>query len=182
MTLLATLLVVPGIAIFWNHLPKDIAHSTVPKPMALKTEAPQFASEDFGESATSVSMFVPESVSPSLPEMCPAPVIPPPVSKVASEVPVQQVLVQPARTAASPQDFESLELRLKALGAAYYRLEKWGNRGELFRFSCFVTPPEPYSYEKHFQAIGVDAVATMRSVIDEIETWKNARTDSMIRR
>lgn len=176
MTLLATLLVVPGIAIFWNHLPKDIVHSSVQKPTALKTETTQFSHKDSGESVTSVSVFAPEPISSSPPEMRPEPVISPPVSKVASEVPAQQVLRESSPTAASPQDFESLEIRLKALGATYYRLEKWGNRGELFRFSCFVTPSGPYSYEKHFQAIGADAITTMRSVMNEIETWKNSRT------
>jgi len=159
-TLLAILLVVPGIAVFWNHLPKD----SVPplgQTASLQTEESEFfhvnLHKDTGESAmpatASATAFVPE------------PAIPPPVPKVAAEVPSTVPLP-------SPQDYESLAQHLKALGATYYRLEKWGNRGELFRFSCFVTPPEPYSYEKHFQAIGADAVMTMRSVIAEIETWR----------
>ena len=175
-TLLAILVAVPGIAIFWNHLPKDPMHPLGQKAMTPKTEEMQFSHRDSGESAMPVAVYAPESVYPSLQETFPAPAISPPTPKVASEVPIQQTIQQaawePARTAASPQDFESLELRLKALGATYYRLEKWGNRGELFRFSCFVTPSEPYAYEKHFQAIGADAVTTMLSVIAEIETWK----------
>ena len=175
-TLLATLLVVPGIAIFWNHLPKDLVHQWGRKWNS-NTEPMQFSHEDSAESATPVSVLVPEPVYPSLQDTFPTPAILPPTPKVASEVPLQQSIQQaawePARATASPQNFDPLELRLKALGATYYRLEKWGNRGELFRFSCFVTPSEPHTYEKHFQAIGTDAVTTIRSVIAEIETWKN---------
>ena len=165
-TLLATLMFVPGIAIFWNHLPKDI----VPQPIQ------KSATPDTGESTTSVPVFAMESVHPFPLETHLEPAIPPPTPKVASEVPAPQIVGELSQSTASPQDFGSLELRLKALGATYYRLEKWGNRGELFRFSCFVTPSEPYAYEKHFQAIGADAVTTMCSVIADIEAWKNART------
>jgi len=166
-TLLATLLVVPGIAVFWNHLPRDIVYQSEQKTTTPKTDETEFfhvnLREDSGKSATSVTAFVPE------------PAMPPPTPKIASEVSIPQVVGTHSYPAPSPspQDFESLAQHLKALGATYYRLEKWGNRGELFRFSCFVTPSEPYAYERHFQAIGADAVMTIRSVIAEIETWKN---------
>ena len=155
-TLLATLIAVPGIAVFWNHLPKNPVSHPAPLPAAPVTEESFFFHEDSRESA--------------------APVISPPTPKVASDAAIQQVSWEQSQpTPPPPQDFAALERHLKALGATYYRLEKWGNRGELFRFSCFVTSSEPYSYEKHFQAIGTDTAAVMRSVIADIETWKNAR-------
>jgi len=178
-TLLAVLLIVPGIAIFWNQLPRDIAPQSVQKSAISHTEEPQFFRRDTNESTASASVFAPESVYPSLPETHPVLAISPPTPKVASEGLGQPIAGEPPRKTASPQDFASLELHLKSLGATYYRLEKWGSRGELFRFSCFVTPSEPYAYEKHFQAIGDDAVATMRSVIAEIETWKTVRTSRL---
>ncbi|MDR3198428.1 MAG: hypothetical protein LBU34_11225 [Planctomycetaceae bacterium] len=73
----------------------------------------------------------------------------------------------------SPQrNFPILESQLKQLGAKYYRLEKWGSRGELFRFSCCVSPSEPYQYQKYFQAIDSDELRVMESVIEEIKRWK----------
>ncbi|MDR2757529.1 MAG: hypothetical protein LBC20_17705 [Planctomycetaceae bacterium] len=73
----------------------------------------------------------------------------------------------------SPQrNFPILETQLKQLGAKYYRLEKWGSRGELFRFSCYVSPSEPYQYQKYFQAIDSDELRVMESVIEEIKRWK----------
>jgi hypothetical protein len=70
------------------------------------------------------------------------------------------------------QSFPVLENQLKQLGAKYYRLEKWGSRGELFRFSCYVSPSEPYQYQKYFQAIDTDELKVMESVIEEIKRWK----------
>ncbi|MDR2706495.1 MAG: hypothetical protein LBC02_12010 [Planctomycetaceae bacterium] len=76
-------------------------------------------------------------------------------------------------TATVPQQsFSVLENQLKQLGAKYYRLEKWGSRGELFRFSCYVSPSEPYQYQKYFQAIDTDELRVMESVIEEIKRWK----------
>ncbi|MDR0610761.1 MAG: hypothetical protein LBG58_11670 [Planctomycetaceae bacterium] len=70
------------------------------------------------------------------------------------------------------QSFPVLENQLKQLGAKYYRLEKWGSRGELFRFSCYVSSSEPYQYQKYFQAIDSDELRVMESVIEEIKRWK----------
>jgi hypothetical protein len=172
--LLATLIFVPGIAIFWNHLPKAHVNKSSPKPVAIKTEESQFIRKDSSESAVFISALPPESISPSLPEPIIEPTFSPPAPRVASEVSIQQVSWERSQQQ-PPQNFELLEQYLKTLGATYYRLEKWGNRGELFRFSCFVTPLEPHSYEKHFQAIGADAVTVMRSVIAEIEAWKSVK-------
>jgi len=171
--LLATLIFVPGIAIFWNNLPKNFVSKPAPKPVATKTEEAQSFRKDSSETATSLSTFMSESIHPSLPATPIEPAISLPTPKTASDVPIQQVSWDGYQKQ-PPQNFELLEQHIKALGATYYRLEKWGNRGELFRFSCFVTPLEPHSYEKHFQAIGADAVTVMRSVITDIEAWKNA--------
>ena len=72
----------------------------------------------------------------------------------------------------SRHSFSELENRLKQLGAKYYRLEKWGSNGELYRFSCYVTPSGTQQYQKHFQAIDSDELRVMESVIRDIEHWK----------
>lgn len=172
-TLLATLGVVPGIAIFWNHLPRSIANPSASKRTIPQTEIGQSMREDSSESARSMSMLVPGTIYPPSPVVSMEPTFSSQAPKTASEVSIQQVSWDPSRRE-PPQNFESLQNRLKALGATYYRLEKWGNRGELFRFSCFVTPSESDAYEKHFQSIGADAVTVMCSVITDIEAWKSS--------
>ena len=171
-TLLAVLVALPGIAICWNHLPKDPWSESPSSQPPSKTNKTQLFRKNSSE-ATDVSLFAPESAYPPLPEIQMEPMAAQPMPMVASDGTIQQVSWEQSQTE-PPQHFESLALHLKMLGATYYRLEKWGNRGELFRFSCFVAPSESYSYEKHFQAIGADAVTVMQSVIAEIEQWKKS--------
>ena len=150
-TLLATLVLVPGIAIFWNHLPENLVHKSEPKPVVPKTEK-----------SLSDSLSVPETiVEPDIP-----------APKYSSYVAVQQVSWEQPPTEL-PMGFDALKQYLDALGAKYYCLEKWGASGDLFRFSCLVAPSESSSYEKHFQAIGTDAMGVMQKVIGEIEQWRN---------
>ena len=145
--LLGTLIVVPGIAIFWNHLPKNPVYRTSPATHSLPATP--------SESVHTVLSPVPSSIQPAVPQA---------IQHIARGQ--AQALPMP------PLDFTALEHRLKALGATYYQLEKWGDRGELFRFVCLVTPPGAYGYEKHFQSIGTDAIALIQSVIADIEAWK----------
>ncbi len=70
------------------------------------------------------------------------------------------------------QNFPRLESELQTLGAKYYRLEKWGSRGELFRFSCYVAASEPYSYQKLFEAVDNDGIRVMERVIADIRAWR----------
>lgn len=154
---------VPGIAVFWNHLPKNFASEPVPKRSLPKSEKTQIFRKDSSKSADSVAEFTQESVYPHLHESVP----------IDSDAVIQQVSWE--RSTEAPQNFESLVFHLKELGVTSYQLQKWGNRGELFRFSCYVTPSENDIYEKQFQKIGTDAVAVMRSVIAEIEQWKNGQ-------
>jgi len=165
-TLLAFLTVLPGIAVCWNHLPKDLWSESAPSPVAT----------DIDESA---SIFTQESINPALPPDAASPKVqvveaPQLQSSPVPSMVAQQVSWEPPR-AESPQNFESLKLRLQTLGATSYSLQKWGNRGELFRFSCLVAPSEPHTYEKYFQFIGTDAVTVIKTVIADIEQWKHAQ-------
>jgi hypothetical protein len=192
--LLATLILIPCIAIFWNHLPDHFVRSSTPMPAPPKTEEMQFPRKESSEAAASVSMVAMESIDPLLPKthvsaaslptvLLPAVpyaqqevVVVPSASNVTPDAAIQQVSWgHPQSTL--PQDFESLRSHLNSLGVKHFKLEKWGNRGELFRFSCFVTPSESYSYAKPFSAIGADAVTVIRSVIAEIEAWRAASLD-----
>ena len=146
-TLLSVLVFVPGIAVFWNHLPKNVVNSS--------------------ESSPSDEVPIPreDSIEPSASPAAP---------KFATESSIQQVSWESSATPSPPPlDFASLERRLKALGATHYQLAKWGNQGDLFRFVCLVTSSEPYVYEKQFQGIGPDALTVMQSVIADVEKWKS---------
>jgi hypothetical protein len=151
--LLAMLIALPGIAVFWNLLPKDTGRAAAPN------SAPVDFFKNANESAAPVSVFAPVVVSP----------FPLPSSESAH----QQVSWNQSPPP-SPTDFSSLELHLKTLGAKHCRLAPWGVQGELYRFSCWVASSESYSYEKHFESIGSDEVTVIRSVIADIERWKNA--------
>ena len=162
-TLLATLTLVPGIALFWNWLPEggllknsESNHAPLPGVRAEETILPS------PEIEPAISQSAPLVATEYLASEYPV-----------SEYPIRQVSWDdtPPRPM-PPQNFTMLEERLKALGVAEYQLTKWGNRGELFRFSCYVTPPGPYAYKKHFEAIGGDAMTVMQSVIADIERWQ----------
>ena len=199
-TLLAILLVLPGIAIFWNHLPKNLGSGSEPRSAARERET--FSRNLPRPPARSDSVLSPEAALPVLlpPAIqtatvshamvaVPQPQIAPAQAMMAQQVSWEQPLTEslpmalpipaPPLTAqpstAPPRDFESLKLHLHALGATSYSLVRWGNRGELFRFSCLVASPGPHAYEKHFQAIGADEMTVLQTVIAEIERWKNAR-------
>jgi len=192
-TLLAVLIALPGIAICWNHLPKDLWSEPASSSAMPKVEKTQYLQHDPIGFARSVAVFAPESNYSALPD----PLILPemqrelPVASIAVQNPptqhhwvspntaIQQVSWEQHPSAESlhelPQDFESLKIRLDALGATYYKIEKWGNRGGLFRISCFVALSENHAHTKHFQAIGSDVVTVMQTVIADIERWRNLR-------
>ena len=182
-TLLAVLIALPGIAVCWNHLPKDLWSKSAPSPTTLKVEKTQAFRNDSGESARHVSVFAPESVFLALPEpsvvsemqgepqAVNASIVPPVASHYTA---IQQVSWEHS-SAELPRNFETQGLRLESLGATYYKIEKWGNRGELFRVSCFVPLSDNHSHTKHFQAIGSDVVTVMQTVITDIERWRNLR-------
>ncbi|MCL2006149.1 MAG: hypothetical protein FWG73_08305 [Planctomycetaceae bacterium] len=148
--LLGMLIVVPGIAVFWNHLPKNPVYKAEPSSVP----SPSMPSEAIYPALSAIP--IPSTVQPAVPQA---------IQHIAREH-------TPSAPASAAPDFAALEYRLKSLGATYYQLEKWGDRGELFRFVCLVAPSGAYGYEKHFQSIGTDAMALIQSVIADIEAWK----------
>jgi len=179
--LLAILLALPTIAVCWNHLPKHLGSRSDSSPATREMETSQLFQEFPSESAHSNSVFRPESSPPVLPlpeVQTVATVyeaeIPQPYIAPVQERTLRQVSSEYSQTA-SPQDFETLKRHLQTLGATSYSLDKWGNRGELFRFSCSVASSGSSVYEKYFQAIGADEIAVIQTVVADIERWKNAQ-------
>ena len=182
-TLLTLLVALPGIAICWNHLPSDPWGKITLSPPESNAKETQHHRKDTGEWTQSVSVFAPESIYPVLSE-AQVPVSPQTQSEHHEKNAFLQntyyntAIRQPVRDplpAVSPHDFETLGAQLESLGATYYKVEKWGNRGELFRVSCFVSPPGNHTYERHFHSIGADVITVMQTLIADIERWKNTR-------
>jgi hypothetical protein len=65
--------------------------------------------------------------------------------------------------------------RIRQLGATYYLLETWGDRGQLYRFYCKMAVGGNPDYSRYFEATDADALAAMDKVLREVEDWRAAR-------
>lgn len=90
-------------------------------------------------------------------------------ASLTSSTTSQSVVRQPD---ASQRGFAELEAELQRLGARHTRFEEWGDGGGLYRFSCYVSSPAPYRYQKHFQAIDADPLRVMEAVLEKIRAWQ----------
>ncbi|MDR0870469.1 MAG: hypothetical protein LBN39_06715 [Planctomycetaceae bacterium] len=168
--LLTALIAVPGAALCWNIVPQDwlrYKDDVVPPLSACvfedtEEEAPKLSiAMDNGEWGIEKNEAV--TVHSSVPSPVPAELAP----KTTSQFVSPQYVPLPS--------FAEREETLKQLGAKYYRLEKWGSKGGLYRFSCYVSPPGPERYQKYFQAIDTDELRVVETVIGEIAQWRNGR-------
>ena len=208
--LLGTMILIPGVAVCWNLLPKQhYEPETFSEP--IPTSLPDIEEpEPFDDVACLSSLPVPLllQAAPIRMEYGPveelnlegdadflplASVLDRPIEAMNLEAgnqvetnPIPSTLEEPcplvvtqvsalSSSVAPQRSFPLLESELHALGARYYRLEKWGNRGELFRFSCYVDSAEPYRYQKLFQEIDSDEIRVMEQVIADIRMWKGKR-------
>jgi hypothetical protein len=71
----------------------------------------------------------------------------------------------------APDRFTALEHRLRDLGATHYRLETWGDEGELFRFRCMMAVPGRANHNRYFEATDPEALGCMERVLAQIERW-----------
>ncbi len=190
---MAALVAVPGLAVCWNMIPKSIFAKDKVEPSKELSDVTKFVPVMPTTTATDVARadLEPLPAPDSLPEFLPD--VPEPVIKlmaaadddlesnsqpIATSIPQESVpwhptVSEPLATSTT-RNYSELEARLRQLDARYYRLEKWGNQGELFRFSCYVSTSGSQPYQKHFQAIDSDELRVMETVIQEIEQWKRA--------
>jgi len=56
------------------------------------------------------------------------------------------------------------------LGASYYLLETWGNRGDQFRFHCKVA-----NSAESFEATDRDPLVAMQKVLERVEASRGGR-------
>ena len=176
--MLSCLIVLPAIAVFGLPVPDKV--TTVLKQLGL------FAAEDTQiaaapeEPRTDLAPPV-EGEDRSCPRRLPyrpedrSPInshFDPSVVQASNEVPVGPPVESPKEGVGL---FRGIQQRLRTLGATYYRLESWGERGELFHFQCRVAIDGHVNFTRHFEATGEDPLTAMDSVLNEIESWKDRR-------
>ena len=76
----------------------------------------------------------------------------------------------PAPVATDP--LTEIQRRLRELGATHYALEFWGDREQLYRFSCEVAIGAGSNYNRHFEATDADRLQAMARVLQEVEAWR----------
>lgn len=82
---------------------------------------------------------------------------------------------EPASAAATPTDrFSYLQLRLRQLGATYYLLETWGDRGQFYRFHCRMAVVPGGNFTRQFEATDTDPLRAMTRVVSEVEAWRRS--------
>lgn len=120
-----------------------------------------------GESPTapSHSAGVERGENASEPVPAPAPPSVPPPAAVAGD----------AAPAPPADPFAELQRALRDMGATYYILETWGERGELYRFECQVSGAEPAGTRQQFVAVHRDALAAVERVYDQVAAWHDSQ-------
>ncbi|MEX2560980.1 MAG: hypothetical protein WD403_13750 [Pirellulales bacterium] len=74
-----------------------------------------------------------------------------------------------------PAEMARGQERLRELGAVEYRLETWGEQGELFRFQCRMPAADGSPAQRHFEATDRDPSLAVISVVREVERWRRMR-------
>lgn len=75
-----------------------------------------------------------------------------------------------------PERAEQLAGVLRQLGATYYRLEKWGDDGGLFRFQCKMSVGGDPHVNRHFEATDADANRAIEYVVQHVRQWRGVAT------
>jgi hypothetical protein len=99
--------------------------------------------------------------------------------KAAGDSPLQATAYSaPAPSFAAseaPNDaFARGERRLREFGASHYRLETWGERGELFRCTANVRLPIRRGAMRHFEATAAAPSQAIEKLLAKIEAWREA--------
>ncbi|HUY87950.1 MAG TPA: hypothetical protein VMV10_04365 [Pirellulales bacterium] len=67
------------------------------------------------------------------------------------------------------------ERRLRQYGATHYRLESWGDGGELFRCSANVALPNHRYGARHFEATAASPSQAIDRLLEKVEAWRAAQ-------
>jgi hypothetical protein len=171
-------LALPTVAVCWNFMPHISFASMAKKQTVIEDETSYRVPDTISDR---------ETIDSSQPDESPAllrtveSVSPLPTPSSLPLPNVRHSEIQPAsftELKAAPQytsqfNAPNIEQELQQLGATSYRLQTWGDSGNLFRFTCYVGAPSNKNYQRHFQAIDSDPQNAMRMVISEIKEWLN---------
>lgn len=72
---------------------------------------------------------------------------------------------------------QAMIARLRGLGAAYFRLENWG---QLSYFRCEMPLKDDPRYHAYFEATNADPILAVREVLDKIEKWQAQQSSGAI--
>lgn len=97
-----------------------------------------------------------------------------PVSGREEVSPAEDRLERVSEPPTAADHFTAIQQRLRRLGATYYRLETWGERGDQFRFQCRVASARAPESVRDFEAVDPEAVQAMAKVLWQAETWCSA--------
>jgi hypothetical protein len=68
--------------------------------------------------------------------------------------------------------YQSIQERLRRLGATYYLLESWGNQQQMYRFFCKMAVGGSSDYTRCFEATQSDPLQAMLAVLHQVEEQK----------
>jgi hypothetical protein len=71
------------------------------------------------------------------------------------------------------EKFRLAELRLRSLGATYFKLETWGQDNSQYRFACKMEIAGNPNANRLFQAVKDDPWLAMNSVLQQVEDWRS---------
>jgi hypothetical protein len=150
-----------------------------PAPTApLWAPAPRTAASPRGRNTT--AHFEPSEVRPRAPQRkAPKRNIP----DAALQATAYSTPAAPWAKSASAEDqpppasdaFARGEQRLRQYGATHYRLESWGENGELFRCSANVALPNHRYGARHFETTAASPSQAIDRLLEQVESWRAAQ-------
>jgi len=72
---------------------------------------------------------------------------------------------------------EPLLAKLRELGVSQYRLEKWGNTGQMYRFCCAMPLAQSDEVTRQFEAVSDSPETSIEQVVGEVSVWQTARLE-----
>lgn len=133
-----------------------------PSKSAVASEAPRFTPSAPASGPSAEAVTIGNAAAEKLPPAAPS-ATSPAMADVPTELP---------GLAVPPADLRVIQVRLRELGATYYRLEMWGDGQELYRFYCKVAVGGNADYTHCFEASDADPLQAMRQVLQRVESWR----------
>ncbi len=94
-----------------------------------------------------------------------------PVTAIASSWPIEpnRVTLATAIEPSTPDDpMQQMITELNGLGMGSHKLHRWGEVGELYRFSCRMSCPGQAVMQQHFEAIASEPAAAVANVLGQV--------------